>query len=129
MALFTSLPNETLLAVCQALDDSSLLALCRVSKRFHILALDTFLCRHGISRSEIESGDISVTSLSLRGLKLALFVSSIKKLTCQFEQVTIKSAIPALTDLVSRAHIGEVDIIIHYRSAFRTRRGRVDAVE
>jgi len=112
--LLNALANETILIVCQALDDDDLLILCQVSKRLHTLSLNTFFLRHGISEADIKAGNISLSSNSLRGVQLALFISSINKLSCAFHRTTAESSdMLAMERLVSMVpHIREVEVAI-----------------
>ncbi|KAJ6575580.1 hypothetical protein DFH09DRAFT_1150643 [Mycena vulgaris] len=64
----TSLPNELLFVVLQALDDRSLHLMVPISKRFYHLATQSLLSRYDISPS---SGSVTVTSSdALRALRI-----------------------------------------------------------
>ena len=116
-ALLNVLANETILIVCQALDDNDLLTLCQVSKRLHTLSLDTYFLRHGISEADIMAGNILVSSNSLCGVRHALFISSIEKLSCIFHRTTAVSDMSAMERFVSRLPpIKEVEVTIDVMS-------------
>jgi hypothetical protein len=111
MAVLSAIPSEIVLLICAALDDEDLRNLCQVSKRFNPLALDTYLARRAISNSDIVAGNISVTSHSMRGIGLALFISSVKSLHCVFDPTTAWSDIRTLTRFVSGLpQISQVEI-------------------
>jgi hypothetical protein len=105
---FSILPNELLLAICSALSDADLLALCRTSRYFNDLALHVFFSRHGHFRDAA----ISVNSASTLGIPVALsFFDRFESLSCTFNDATAKLDVLKLTHLVSRLpRIKEVEV-------------------
>jgi hypothetical protein len=102
------LANEIVLIVCQYLDDDDLLVLCRVSKCLNAISLNSFFVRHGISQDDITAGNFSLSSKSLRGVQLALFISFINKLSCLFHISTAESDILATERFVSRSRLSQI---------------------
>ncbi|KAJ7866503.1 hypothetical protein B0H13DRAFT_2066785 [Mycena leptocephala] len=77
----TSLPNELLFAVLEAMDDKSLHLMAAVSKRFYHLATQSLLSRYSLSP---KSGQVFVTtSDALRALRIAMtfYSGTLKALT------------------------------------------------
>jgi hypothetical protein len=105
---FSTLPNELVLAICSALSDADLLALCQTSRFFNGLALPVFFSRHG----KIQAAAISVNSDSTQGIPLALsFFDRFESLTCAFSHDTVNADVFILTHLVSRhPRIREVEV-------------------
>jgi len=101
--IFFSTP-ELVQRFCQVLDDTDLLVLSQLSRALNKLALYTFFSFHGMTLSQISSGIFSLSSLSLPGFRLAIFLPSLKvtKLSCTFDAATAQSDIKSLQYVLSR---------------------------
>jgi hypothetical protein len=83
------LPNELLLPILDELPDDQLLSIAFLSRRLHLLALPIHLCRLKILDDSANYSSCNITlswsSFSaLPTLRKALFIESIKHLTCEF---------------------------------------------
>ncbi|KAJ7147723.1 hypothetical protein C8R43DRAFT_1010491 [Mycena crocata] len=82
--IFSELPTEVLMLICDVLQDADLVSLSLLCRRFHFLALPLFLARNSIRDPDeptvVHVGDTNV----LRALTVALFVPTIKYLVCVF---------------------------------------------
>ncbi|KAJ6514911.1 hypothetical protein C8R47DRAFT_1089041 [Mycena vitilis] len=84
------LPNEILLQVFEQLDsaDLGIFAISTLARRLHYLALPIYLAAYGISdASALAAQDLvlSTTQLDVLGaLQTALFISSVKHISCSF---------------------------------------------
>lgn len=112
---FFSTP-ELVLCLCRVLGDADLLVLSQVSSRLNTLTLQTFFMFHGMTHSQMASGNFSLSSLSLPAFRFAIFIPSLKitKLSCKFDPATAQLDIRSLQRVLSRLPpIPELSIVTY----------------
>lgn len=106
-ASLLDLPSELVLQILEFVGDVGLYRLALLSRGLHYAALPLYLARHGIDVTSLPtSGQLQLfensvnTKATLRGLRISLFVTSIKCLICRF-------------------HFPESDLLWEVRSLYR----------
>src|SRR5436190_634818 len=96
------LPNELLADIFQYLSENDSYSLTLLSRRIHYVAIPVYLAWHGIKNYH---DDVLISANEINGLtvlRLALFITSIRRLRCVFRSTWLLRDMQELTRLIDK---------------------------